>query len=50
MFNVGEIYYSTKLDFLFLVIDSENSRATFEYEAEIYPSNWLDGLVYIGEL
>ena len=49
-FEVGQIYYSKKLDFLFLVIDTDNDRATFEYDKEIYPSNWLDGLVYIGEL
>jgi len=51
-FKLNQIYYNYKLDFLFLVtdVDREFNRAKLEHESEIYISNWLTDLVYIGDL
>jgi len=53
IFDVGQIYYSVPLDFLFLVtdVDRELNRAKLLYEvAEFFPSSWFKDLAYIGEL
>jgi len=52
VFDKKQIYYSTSLNELVLVsdVDKEFNRAKLEHGTEVYISNWLTDLVYIGDI